>query len=95
MARRVSSGPRLANELKGRTLREVIDLGVSITFQCNACDRVAFWPWPYMRRERKLQRWMSKNVGDLANKLQCAACQSRDFYLRPFRPADQKPPPGA
>ncbi len=95
MARRISSGPRLANELKGRTLREAVNLGISITFCCDDCDRKAFWPWPYMKRERKFGPWMSKEIHELANKLRCAACQSRNFYLRPFRYEDQKPPPGA
>ena len=87
MARRSSLRWRIANELKGRTLREVTDLGMSLTFQCDACDRTAVWPWPWMKRQRKLERWMGRQIHDLAAKapkLQCAACQSTVFYLRPY-----------
>lgn len=93
MARRTSLSWRLANELKGRTLRELIDLGVSLTFQCDACDRLAVWPWPWMKRQRKLQRWMGQPIHDLAAKLQCAACQSTVFYLRPYTTRDSERPP--
>ena len=93
--RPLSKGPRLSNELKGKTLNEAIELGISITFQCETCDRLAFWPWPYMKREKKFDKWRNQYIHALADKLRCAACRSRDFYLRPFKPSDQKPRPGA
>lgn len=88
MARRSSLSWRIANELKGRTLGEVIDLEMSMTFQCDACDRLAVWAWPWMKNQRKLKPFLSRQVSDLAAKLQCAACQSRVFYLRPWTQRD-------
>jgi hypothetical protein len=95
MARRIPGGWRIANELKGRTLRELIDLGISVSFDCGQCNRVAVWPWPWMMHERKLQPLMSKKIHEFANKLRCVSCEAQDFYVRRSTPGDQRPLPGS
>ncbi len=93
MARRISYGGwQIANELKGRTLREIANLGISIAFQCDQCNRTAVWPWPWMMRERKLQPLMSKMIHEFANKLCCVNCGAKNFYVRPYSPRDSIKP---
>ncbi len=44
MARRVSENWHIADELKGRTLREITQHEVSLQFTCEGCSRIAVWP---------------------------------------------------
>jgi hypothetical protein len=46
------------------------------------------WPWPWIKRERKLQPLMTQTIDAFARKLRCVACQSRCFYVRPFAEGD-------
>ncbi len=87
-ARRKANTWRIADELKGRTLRQIADIGISITFQCSDCEHVAVWPWPWMRRERKLQPLMGQTIDMFARKIVCVSCGSRCFYVRPYAAGD-------
>jgi hypothetical protein len=71
-----------------RTLRQLTDAGVSLTFQCSDCEHIAVWPWPWMKRERKLQLLLTQTIDAFAPKLVCVACQGRCFYVRPFAGSD-------
>lgn len=86
--RRKTNTWTIADELKGRTLRQLADIGISITFQCSDCEHIAVWPWPWMKRERKLQPLMPQTIDAFAPKLCCAACQSRCFHVRPYAEGD-------
>ncbi|MFM9863971.1 MAG: hypothetical protein ACKVRO_10220 [Micropepsaceae bacterium] len=39
-ARRKANTLRIADVLKGRTLRQLADIGISITFECSDCEHV-------------------------------------------------------
>jgi hypothetical protein len=89
MAGRAKTGTwRIAGDLKGRTLRQLTDIGVSLTFQCSDCDHIAVWPSPWIQRERKLQPLMTQTIDAFAPKLRCVACQGRCFFVRPFAEGD-------
>lgn len=76
----------LSNELKGRSLREVIHEGISIQFDCDTCGHRAVWPWPQMLKEEKLQPYMHKQIHELAVKVHCMSCGQQDFHARPYIP---------
>lgn len=86
--RRKSNTWGIADELKGRTLGQMATIGISITFQCSDCEHTAVWPWPWMRRERRLQPLMTKTIDAFAPKIVCVMCGSRCFYVRPYMAGD-------
>ena len=89
MARRVTSGGwSLSNDVKGKSLRELISRGISLSFDCDQCGHNAVWPWPWMMREPKLQTLMGKMVHEFAPKLRCVNCGAKNFYMRPYMPRD-------
>lgn len=81
---------RIAGDIQQRTLQEFVNIGISITFECNDCNHIAVWPWPWMKRERKLQPLMSKRIEDFARQLRCVGCQSDSFYARAFVETDAR-----
>lgn len=89
MARKGSKTWRIADELNGSTLRQLVNIGVSITFECTDCQHQATWPWPWMKNERRLKPLMDKRISDFAGKLRCIGCQSGSFYARRYEPSDQ------
>lgn len=88
-ARRRANTWRIADALKGRTLRQLADVGISITFQCSDCEHVAVWPWPWMKRERRLQPLMPETIDAFAPKLVCVMCGARCFHVRPHEVGDR------
>ena len=85
-----SCGWRIANDLKGRTLREIINLGISIAYQCGQCGRTAVWAWPWMTRERRLRPLMSKVIHEFLNKLCCVNCRAKNSKSALTRHAIQR-----
>jgi hypothetical protein len=81
-----------AAQLRGRPLRDIIDEGISIQFDCDACGHRAVWPWPVMLHEEKLRPYLGKMLHELAPKLRCVSCGQKNFYMRPYLASEAKKP---
>lgn len=84
MARRVVEPWRIADELKGRTLREITQHEVSLQFTCEGCGRVAVWPWPFVRNARTFQPLMGRQLHEFAGRLRCIGCEGNRLSIRPY-----------
>lgn len=84
MPRRASETWRIADELKGRTLREITQHEVSLQFTCESCNRIAVWPWPFVLNARTFQPLMSKQLHEFAAKLRCIGCEGKRLSIQPY-----------
>lgn len=84
MARRMSERWHIADELKGRTLREITQNEISLQFTCDACSHIAVWPWPFVRNARTFQPLMSKQVHEFAGRLRCIGCAGQRLSIRSY-----------
>lgn len=76
----------IAVDLRGKTLREIAEEGVSIHIDCDGCWRVTVWPALRVRTAKHFRPMLDKQLNTLADKLRCAECGSSSFGLRKFFP---------
>jgi hypothetical protein len=86
--RKVSTPWRIADELKGRTLRQLTQHEISLHFTCEGCNRIAVWPWPFVRNARTFQPLMNKQVYEFAGRLRCIGCEGKRLSIRSYAPED-------
>ncbi len=75
---------RIADELKGRTLREITQHQISLHFTCESCNRIAVWPWPFVRHARTFQPLMNKKLHEFASRLHCIGCGAKRLSIRSY-----------
>lgn len=79
--RRKTSGFSIANVLRGRTLRDIIESDTTFKTNCDDCSRSSAWTPAQARNELKFRAFMDKPIEELAAKMSCAGCRSKNLFL--------------
>lgn len=79
--RRHNAGYSIQNVMRGRTLRSILEGGTTIKINCESCARSSVWSPVQARNEMKFEPFLDKPIEALADKMSCAGCRSKSFFL--------------
>lgn len=79
--RNPKAGFAVQHVLRGRTLADIVEGGTTLKINCDRCSRSTAWTPVQARKERKFEGFMGQPIEALAERMRCAACRSRNFFV--------------